>query len=144
MKYSVHVEIERSRQDLIRLFDDSKNLFKWMDNLKSFEHLSGEPGHPGAKSKFVFLQGKREVEIVETFTVRSLPEEFTATYEARGAFSTNRNLFEEIGENRTRYTSEVEFEFKGFMKFIAFVMPGAFKKQSIKHLKDFKAFAESQ
>ena len=43
-----------------------------------------------------------------------------------------------------RYTTEQEFQFKGFMKIMAFLMPGAFKKQSMQYLKDFKAFAENQ
>jgi len=40
--------------------------------------------------------------------------------------------------------SESEFEFAGFgMKLIGFLMPGAFKKQSLKYLTDFKDFAEN-
>jgi hypothetical protein len=37
---------------------------------------------------------------------------------------------------------EQEFQFKGFMKIIGFLFPGAFKKQSLKYLVDFKQFAE--
>ena len=49
-----------------------------------------------------------------------------------------------MGPNRTKYISEQEFQFKGFMKVIGFIMPGAFKKQSMKYLEAFKNFAESQ
>ncbi|MEO2058942.1 MAG: SRPBCC family protein, partial [Mesonia sp.] len=39
--------------------------------------------------------------------------------------------------------SESEFQFSSFaMKVMGFLMPGAFKKQSLKYMKDFKAFVE--
>ncbi len=40
--------------------------------------------------------------------------------------------------------SEQEFNFTGFMKLVAWLMPGMFKKQSLKYQQDFKRFAESQ
>ena len=39
-------------------------------------------------------------------------------------------------------TNEQEFQFKGFMKIVAFIMQGAFKKQSLKYMTAFKTFAE--
>jgi hypothetical protein len=80
--------------------------------------------------------------MIETITVRNLPAEFSGTYEAKGVFNIVRNRFTDLGNGRTRYTSEQEFRFSGFMKIIAMLMPGSFKKQSVKYLEDFKAFAE--
>ena len=54
------------------------------------------------------------------------------------------NIFEELPDGRTKWTSKTEFQFAGFMmKVMGFLMPGAFKKQSKKYMNDFKAFAES-
>lgn len=54
-----------------------------------------------------------------------------------------KNSFEVINDHTTKWISESEFQFSGFMmKLMGFLMPGAFKKQSIKYLGDFKAFAE--
>ena len=87
--------------------------------------------------------GKREIEMIETITVRNLPEEFSATYETKGVYNTVKNKFVSLSENRTRYISEQEFQFSGMMKFIGATMPGAFKKQSQKYMQQFKEFAEN-
>lgn len=143
MKYTTEIEIDKPIDEVVALFDNADNLGKWMEGLQSFEHLSGEPGQVGAKSKLVFKMGKREIEMIETITVRNLPDEFSGTYEAKGVFNIVKNKFVPLSENRTKYISEQEFQFKGFMKIIGFLMPSAFKKQSVKYLKDFKEFAES-
>lgn len=142
MKYSVSIEIDKPINEVIALFDNPDNLKKWMDGLQSFEHLSGTPGEVGAKSLLKFKMGKRDIEMIETVTVRNLPEEFSGTYEAKGVFNIVKNKFVALPNNRTKYTTEQEFQMKGFMKIIGALMPGAFKKQSMKYLKDFKAFAE--
>lgn len=142
MKYTTEIEINRPIDRVVELFDDPNNMHKWMEGLQSFEHLSGDPGQPGAKSKLKFKMGKREIEMVETILTRNLPHEFSGTYEANGVHNIVRNKFQSLGSDRTKYISEQEFNFTGFMRLIAFLMPGAFKKQTAKMLNSFKAFAE--
>jgi Icc-related predicted phosphoesterase len=71
-----------------------------------------------------------------------LPDEFSGTYDAKGVFNVVKNRFVSLPDNRTKYISEQEFRFSGFMKIIGFLMPSAFKKQSMKYLSDFKNFVE--
>ncbi len=144
MKYSVSITIDKPVDEVIALFDNVDNMKKWMDGLESYKSISGTAGEVGAKSRMEFKMGKREIKMVETITAKNLPEEFTATYEAKGVFNIVKNSFEPLPSNKTKYSTEQEFQFKGFMKLIGLLMPGAFKKQSMKYLKDFKAFAESQ
>ncbi len=144
MKYTSQIEINLPIDKVIELFDNPDNMSKWMDGLQSFEHLSGEPGQPGAKSKLVFQMGKRTIEMIETITVRELPREFSGIYEAKGVWNSIKNTFEAIDPTKTLYKTENEFRMQGFMKIIGFLMPGAFKKQSMKYLIDFKNFAEKQ
>ena len=144
MKYTTEIEIEKPIEKVIELFDNPDNLKKWMEGLQSFEHISGTPGQPGAKSRLFFKMGKREVEMIETITVRNLPDEFSCTYEAKGVYNIAKNKFLKVSDTRTKYISENEFQFKGFMKFFAFLMPGAFKKQSFKYMQHFKDFVESR
>jgi hypothetical protein len=59
--YTVEIEIDLPRDQVIALFDNTENLFKWQTGLKDFEHISGEPGQPGAKSKLTYLYGKRTI-----------------------------------------------------------------------------------
>lgn len=143
MKFTDDIEINKPVDRVVELFDNPDNLSKWMEGLQSFEHLSGTPGQPGAKSKLVFKMGKRDIEMIETVISCNLPEEFTGSYEAKGVYNIVKNSFQQINENSTRYVTEQEFRFEGFMKLIAFLMPGAFKKQCRKYLVSFKQFAES-
>ena len=144
MKYSSEIEINKPIDQVIALFDNADNMGKWMEGLQTFEHLSGTPGQPGAKSKLVFMMGKRKIEMIETITTRNLPAEFSGTYEAKGVFNIVKNKFIKLSASKTKYITENEFQFKGMMKIMGFLMPGMFKKQSYKYLKDFKKFVENQ
>ncbi|WP_447637419.1 SRPBCC family protein [Flavobacterium microcysteis] len=144
MKYTVEIEIDKPIDRVIELFDNTDTMKQWMEGLQSVEHLSGTPGQPGAKLKLKFKMGSREFEMIETVTVRNLPDEFTGTYEANGVLNTVKNSFIKLSDAKTKYVTENEFQLKGFMKVMAFLMPGAFKKQSLKFMEAFKKFVESQ
>lgn len=143
MKYEVEVDINLSRDTVIRLFDNSDNMKYWQPELVSFEHLSGKPGEVGAKSKLYYKMGKREIEMIETITCRNLPDEFSGTYEAKGVWNHVQNYFIEKGEDKTVWRSVNEFKCSGFLKVMIFFMPGMFKKETCKYLINFKEFAES-
>lgn len=130
MKFTTETDINKPIDKVIELFDNADNMSKWMEGLQSFEHISGTPGQPGAKSKLKFKMGKRDIEMIETITVRNFPDEFSGIYEAKGVNNIVINKFVKVSE-------------EGFMKIIGFLMPNAFKKQSIKYLNDFKKFAEN-
>jgi carbon monoxide dehydrogenase subunit G len=143
MKFTNEVEINQPLNKVIELFDNPDNMSKWQPGFVSFEHLSGEQGQPGAKSKLKYKMGKREVEMIETITVRNLPKEFHGTYEANGVHHEMQNYFTEVAQGRTKWVSENEFKLSGMLKLVGWLMPGAFKKQSQKYLNRFKSFAEN-
>ena len=144
MKFTCFVDIDLPVDRVIELFDNPDNLVEWQDGFVSFEHISGTPGQPGAKSKLTYKMGKRNMDLIETINVRNLPEEFSGTYEGKSMLNTMSNRFSEFNTGVTRYEAEVEYlEFRGFMiKVMAFLMPGMFKKQVQKWMNQFKAFAE--
>jgi carbon monoxide dehydrogenase subunit G len=144
MKYKTEIEINQPIDKVIELFDNQDNMKKWMKGLESFENLEGTPGEVGAKMKLHFKMGKRDIEMVETITAKNLPETFDMEYNANGVWNGVKNSFVKVTDEKTKYIAEHEFQFKGFMKIIGFLMPGAFKKQSMKYLLDFKEFAEKQ
>jgi hypothetical protein len=143
MKYSCELEIKLPRTRVIELFDNPDNLSKWQPGLLRFEPLSGTPGQPHAKSKLTYRQGKGEFVLIETITVRDLPEEFSGTYESKLGTSTVRNRFVESGTS-TRWLLDTEFQGVGIMKLLAPLMSGAIRKETLKMGKAFKIFAESQ
>jgi hypothetical protein len=143
MKYSCELEIKLPRTRVIELFDNPDNLSKWQPGLLRFEPLSGTPGQPHAKSKLTYRQGKGEFVLIETITVRDLPDEFSGTYESKLGTSTVRNRFVESGTS-TRWLLDTEFQGVGIMKLLAPLMSGAIRKETLKMGKAFKIFAESQ
>jgi len=144
MKYSHSIIIDRPREEVISLFNNQDNMFKWQPGLKDITPVSGVQGEEGAKMKLNYEMGKRKIEMVETIIKKDLPREFSGTYEAKGVYNVVRNYFEETPDNKTKWVSENEFQFSNFMmKVMGFLMPGAFKKQSFKYMELFKKFAES-
>lgn len=142
--YNVEIEIDLPRERVIELFDNPDNLPKWQKGLQSFEHLSGEPGQPGAKSKLVYLNGKHHFELIETVSVRDLPDEFSGSYEWEGGRNTLQNRFIALGALKTRWESTCHYEFTSIgMKIMGALVPGFFRKQNMSFLEAFKAFCET-
>jgi hypothetical protein len=144
MKYKIELDIALPRKRVVELFDNPENLKKWQKGLISFETVSGTAGEEGAKSLLKYKMGKREVEMTETIVKRNIPDEFSGIYEAKNVWNEVKNYFKEEGTDNTLWELETEFRFKGFMKVMATIMPGAFKKQSLKSMNDFKEFAEKE
>ncbi|MEL6810772.1 MAG: SRPBCC family protein [Bacteroidota bacterium] len=143
MKYSTEIIIDLPREEVIRKLDNAENMKHWQQGLVGFTMLEGTPGKEGAKMELEYQMGKRNVVLTETITKNKFPDEFHANYDNKVVHNIQRNFFHTIEGNKTKWVSESEFEFKGFgMKVMAFLMPGAFKKQSLKYLNDFKNFAE--
>ena len=141
--YTVSIDIEAPRARVLELFDNPDNLSAWQTGFQSFEHLSGEPGHVGARAKVVYVNGKHRIELIETITKRDLPDAFDGTYEWKGGSNTLENRFIEVGPSQTRWESRCDYTFHSFfLKAMGFFAPGMFRKQNMKFLKNFKAFVE--
>ena len=143
MKYTQEIELKLPRARVIELFDNPDNLTKWQPELISFKHESGQPGHPGAKSRLKYKMGKRDFDLVETIIRRNLPDEFSGSYEMKGVLNIVQNRFIEAGHNKTQWVCDNEFQFQGIgMKLMSWFLPGMFRKQSFKFMEQFKSFAE--
>ena len=143
MKYTCKLVINLPRERVVELFDDPDNLTQWMEGLQSFEHLSGDPGQPGAKSRLVFDRGDGETfAMIETLTRYNLPDEISGTYETDGVRNVIENLFIKDGRNRTQWIAHNEFQFGGFMRIASWFMRPLFKRQSLTIMRGFKVFAE--
>ena len=144
MKFASEVEINLPIDVVTKLFIDPKNLQQWMDGLEGFEQLTGKNRELGSTGLMILSLAGRNIEMIETITVNNLPHEFSGTYITKGINDTAKNLFEDLGNNRTKYTAEHEIVFSGMIKLIAGVVSNQFKKQSDIYLQDFKKFAEKQ
>ncbi|MCK0162165.1 SRPBCC family protein [Allomuricauda sp. F6463D] len=144
MKYTTEIVVDVPREEFIKIMDDPENMKHWQDGLIGYEQLSKNPNQDGAQMSLSYKMGKGEMKLVETIMKRNLPHELFMTYDAKGVHNIQRNYFKEEEGDKTRWVSESEFQFSGFgMKLMGFFMPGAFKKQSLKYMQDFKTFAET-
>ncbi len=83
------------------------------------------------------------MELIETITHKKLPHEFHMTYDTKGMFNRQENYFEQTREGHTKWKCVAEFIPDNFMmKVMTTFMKGAFKKQTMKYMTDFKNFAE--
>lgn len=143
MRYKTEVLINLPRARVIELFDSFENLKKWQEGLVSFEHISGAPGQPGAKTRLLYDMGRRRMEMIETIIERNLPDEFSGTYDASGVHNIVRNYFYDEGE-RTRWALDSEFQFRSFMRIMSLFIPGGkFREQTRSSMEAFKRFAEN-
>lgn len=143
MKYTSEIIVNLTLKEFIKKYDNAENMKHWQRGLVSVEHIYGNPGMVGAKMKLNYLTGNRKMEIIETITHRNLPHELHGTYSANGIDNMQENYFDEISNGSTKWTSISEFlPLRFMMRAMLWLMPNAFKKQSMRYMKDFKNFAE--
>lgn len=145
MKYKCSIEINKSLEELVKLWEDEDNFPFWQDGFHSIELLEGEKGRINSKSRILLNQGKRKMELIETILLNDLPHNKKALYEHKHMTNTQSSSFQSLGNNKCLYISEVEYlKFNGLMpKLMSKLFPGLFKKQSEKWMRQFKQFAEN-
>lgn len=144
MRYQLELDIDAPRQCVIDQFLEADNFLKWQPDIISLEPLSGEPRAIGSTTKQIYRMGKGELEMIETIVEPNPPFEFSATYEAGSVWNLVENQFVEAGESKTKWILESDFRSRGIMGLLAFVMPGMFKKQTMRHMNLFKDFVEAE
>ncbi len=149
LQYSEEIEINAHVDTVVALFDNPYNMKDYMDGIESYTLLSGDLREVGAKSEIVaaYIEKdvvKRKIVMIEEIITNNLPNEKKVTYTSDKVHNIVTNRMVKISENQTRFINEQEFEFKGFMKILAFFMPSAFKEQSRVYLKSFKKFVEDR
>ncbi len=143
MKYTFATEINAPRERVAELAGNPENRKHWMEGLESDEHLSGTPGIPGARSRLVFKTGKVTITMLGTVIVRNLPEELRERFEASNVVTHVTTRFVAVSPHKTQYISEQAFHFKGpFNTLVGWLLQGEFKKQTLRHMENFKRLAE--
>ena len=122
MKYTSEIIIDLPRDRVVELFDSLENLFKWQKSLLNFEHVSGDPGKKGAKSRLTYEERGREINIIETIMIQNFPKEFTASYETNGTYNIVKNSFYETENGKTKWVMNNEFTFSSIMRIISILM----------------------
>lgn len=143
MRLVIDTIIDCSRDKVWRAFDNPDNMSKWMQGLESFEPQSGKPGQPGAVSKLRFNENGRRIEFTETITSRNEPEEFSGTYTGSNFHNTILNQFESLPGGKTRWHSETEMQFSGFMRLMSPLIKPMVRKRVVADMERFKTLLEA-
>ena len=142
MNYKTEIIINKSRAEIISVFEDSSQLIHWQRGLKRSRVISGKSGEVGSKRKLYIKMEGQSIKMTETILKKKLPEEWHGKYSSSGMESVQRNYFEKLSDTQTKWISYSEFKFSGFMKLVSQILPDLFKKRSILVQEDFKAYIE--
>ncbi len=110
MKYTSEITIHLRLNDVIDKLDKAENMKHWQKGLISYEVLSDNPKAVGAKMRLEYQMGKRNMTLIETILKNDFPNEFHATYDAKGVHNIQKNFFTEVDSNTTKWISENEFQ----------------------------------
>ncbi len=145
LKFNCDIEVDAPVERVAELWADPANLQYWQEGFLGIEHLSGEKGQAGAKSKMRYLIRNKEMDLFETILNNDLPREFKGQYNHEMMSNTMLTRFTETDNGGTLYWSEFHYtEMKGFMmKLMARLFPSMFKKQVMKWMVNFKNHVES-
>ncbi len=144
MKHKTEILIDADRDTVWRFFDNPDNMTRWQPTLKSFTHVSGAPGQADAVSELVYDEDGREVVLTETITARREPEFLGGTYASKWGTVVILNLFEQIGDRQTRWSSNTNHVFKGFMKVMALFMRKSICGRIDADMQRFKLLVETE
>ena len=152
MRVTVSIEIALPLERVAQLLADPAHLPMWLRGLVLHEPIRGRHGEVGTESRVVLQTGQQTMEGTETVTRRepadlhAIPRGSVVRFEreivAEGMWSAARERLSEAGPGTTLWASENEYRFSGLMRLVAPLMRGAFRKQSLRHMQDFQAFAE--
>ena len=146
MKFQCAIEINLPRAAVISLLYEEDHRHLWQDGFEVAEPMEGSPGSPGAKTRLIYRNGKRSLELIETILTSDLPETFSALYEAKQMTNTMHNQFVALDDHRMRWIASLAYSaFHGILpRLMALPSPGMFREQTLKWMKQFKTFAEKQ
>lgn len=153
MKYTVSIEIAKPLEEVAQLLADPAHIPKWLRGMVLHEPISGVHGQVGTQSRVVMEMGQQKFEATETITrreptdLRSIPKGSVVYFEreivSEGMWNAARERLTEAKPDTTLWVSENEYRFSSLMmRLVGLLMPGTFRKQSLQHMQDFKAFAE--
>ena len=142
--FEYEVEIDRPLKEVYRAFNDPENLPRWLTGLQRTEPISGTPGEIGSKTRHIYLERGRTVEMIETITAHEPEKHFAGTLEIPQGMQCKIEV-DFVGKgDRTGVRMRSGFESRSFM--MTLMLPfvrGQVKKRQLGDLQNFKRMVEA-
>jgi hypothetical protein len=142
MRLTITTDLDRPRDVVWRAFDNPGNMRIWQPTLEEFEPVSGTPGQPGSVARLTYREGKSTIVLTETITARGEPDSFAGYYDSGHARNTVSNRFIDLGDGRTRWEMEGDFQFRGFFRLLAPLFRGMVQRRMVDDCRRFKTTLE--
>ena len=143
MKFQNKIKINKPLPEVYEFLNDPKNLSKWMDNLEKLEHVSGEPGQPGAKSLQHYNEDGRRI-VVEQEVVSNIEnQEISNNLSVMGIDMQIKQSLEDNGDGSTTIINNTEMTSTNFlMRFFNWLNKSKLKKRYDENLNRLKKALE--
>lgn len=80
--FEYEIEIDKPLDEVYAAWQRPENLPRWLTGLQRTEPISGEPGEVGSKTRQIYLERGRTVEMIETITAIDPKKHQAGTLEA--------------------------------------------------------------
>lgn len=143
MKYTESITLNQPRSQVVECFDDPVQQPSWQPDLIDMEPVDGIPGQQGSKMQLVYRMGQREVELLQTVTLRNLPHEFAEQFENPYLWILIHHRFSDLEGQRTLWHLDCEVSLRGQQRWLGWLSLGLFRRQTRIYLRRFNRLLKS-
>jgi uncharacterized protein YndB with AHSA1/START domain len=135
------VEIERRREDVFAYVTDPARFPEWQEAVVRASPQGGGPLQRGSRFSLTRRMGKREQTMTSELTDYSPPESYAFRVVDGPVRAFGKGRLEALGDERTRFTFELDFEGHGIGKLL---VPLFVRRQAAKELPESHANLKKQ
>ena len=141
--FEYEIEVDKPLSEVYAAWDNPENLPRWLTGLQRTELISGEPGTVGAKTRQIYLERGRTVEMIETITAIEPGKHSEGTLEVPGMKATMVVDFVDKGESTViRFRSEFQSR-SLMMRLMMPFMKGQIRRRQCGDLERFGEMVEA-
>ena len=137
------IEIDKPLSEVYAAFNNPDNLPRWIAGLQRTEPISGTPGQVGAKTRQIYLERGRIVELIETITAHEPLKRFSGEIDGQGVNCAIHVDFVDRGSS-TLVVANADVRARSFM--LSLMMPfvrSAIRKRQDGDFRRFKQLLEA-
>ena len=126
-------------------FDNPDNLGKWLTGFKRFEHISGQVGHIGSKSRQIYEERGRQIVLDDEITARQKYHHSAAKLTHKTMTALFDVVFTDLHDGRTQVVISNDTTFHTFYyKLMAPFISGTIRKRQEGDYQRLKAAIEAE